>query len=187
MLLSLGSQIAAFDRSCLQAIAELRSPVANRIATDITSLGSMTVLSIEVIIASILLVYLAHQRRAALQLIVAVGGAELCVEIVKPILHRARPDVVEPLSQAFGYAFPSGHTTTSTALYLTLAMILAPWLERRARVMLAIVFGLLILLIGFSRVYLGLHSPSDVVAGFVLGSLWSLAVRRLLPASPRWR
>jgi undecaprenyl-diphosphatase len=180
MLLSLHSHIVAFDRFCLRAIAELRSPIGNRIATDITSLGSMTVISIEVIIASILLVHLANRRRAAVQLIVAVAGAELWVEIIKPILHRARPDVVEPLAQAFGYGFPSGHTTTSTALYLTLTMILAPWLERSARILLAVVFGLVIVLIGFSRVYLGLHSPSDVAAGFVLGTVWSLAVRRIM-------
>jgi undecaprenyl-diphosphatase len=183
MMLSFRSQIEAFDRFWLQAIAELRSPVANRIAADITSLGSMTVISIEVIIASLLLIYLAHRRRAALQLIVAVGGAELIVEIVKPILRRARPDVVEPLTQAFGYAFPSGHTTTSTALYLTLAMILAPWLQRNGRMLLAVVFALVTLLIGFSRIYLGLHSPSDVAAGLVLGTLWSLAVRRIVRLS----
>ena len=78
-----------------------------------------------------------------------------------------------PLIHAGGYSFPSGHATTSTALYLTLGLLAAGWVKRWETRIYILLGGLAVIaLIGFSRLYLGVHYVSDVLAGFALGAFW---------------
>jgi undecaprenyl-diphosphatase len=156
----------------------MRSPLLNRIATDLTSLGSTTLIVIQAVIAGVFLV-LTGRRRSAIQLGVATGGVELWTQIIKRLLRRARPQIVAPLVGASGFSLPSGHAASSTALYVTLALIIGPRLDQRGRRAVNIFATVLILSIAVSRVYLGVHYLSDAVFGFVLGWLWSLATAKL--------
>jgi undecaprenyl-diphosphatase len=167
-----------FDEFIIRALVELRSPVMNRIAADITALGSVIVVSIQTAMASLLLIYVARDPKSALQAAVAPAGAELWVEIIKRIVRRGRPDIAVPLADAVGYSFPSGHAAAAAALYLTLAVIVTRQLDGAARILFRVIFGMLIILVAASRVYLGIHYPTDAAGGIVLGILWAVVVLR---------
>jgi undecaprenyl-diphosphatase len=141
---------------------------------DITALGSTTVLTLIVIAASSFLALQRRFRAAALVLAATILGAS-AVTLVKALVSRARPDIVERLMVETSHSFPSGHSANSAIVYLTLATLLFPVVrERRMRVFLLGVALLLVAMIGVSRVYLGVHWPSDVLAGWAFGSCWAL-------------
>jgi undecaprenyl-diphosphatase len=119
------------------------------------------------------------RRRAAIGLAVAAVGAEMLDQILKAIFHRVRPDAFFGLPQPETYSFPSGHAMVSTCFYGALAAILATGGARKAVYW---VFGIgTPMVIGFSRVYLGVHYPSDVLAGWAAGVVWLTAVLRFSP------
>ena len=100
---------------------------------------------------------------------------------MKVIVERARPDGAEALATAGGYAFPSGHSATAVALYGALALIVARHGDARARRAAIAAAVALSVLVGVTRVYLGVHYPTDVLAGWLLGGAvlavaWRLAV-----------
>ena len=170
----------ALDEFIIRALAGYRSPLLNRIMMDITAMGSATVVSILTAIAAVLLIYVSHNPRGAIQLAVATSGAELSVEVIKRILRRPRPEIIERLVDVAGFSYPSGHTAAATGFFLTLAVIVGRSLGRRGRIAVHITFGVVIGLIGLSRVYLGVHYPSDVLSGAFLGAVWSAATLKLL-------
>ncbi|WP_048826561.1 phosphatase PAP2 family protein [Hymenobacter sp. DG25B] len=119
-------------------------------------------------------------RRAALFILLSTGGAALLNLFVKFMLARARPDVVWAGVTLDSYSFPSGHAMAAAALGLTVAILLWP---TRAR-WLAVVLGTAwMLLMGWSRVYLGVHFPSDVLAGWVGSIGWVVGVHMLFTRS----
>jgi undecaprenyl-diphosphatase len=144
------------------------------VVRDITSLGSTTVLTLVVAMVAVFLVL--HQRKRAAALVVAATSlGALAVTIVKLLIARSRPDVVGQLMAETSHSFPSGHAANSAIVYLTLATLLFPVVrERRLRIFLFAVAILLVAAIGASRVYLGVHWPSDVLAGWVFGSGWAM-------------
>jgi undecaprenyl-diphosphatase len=172
--------MVALDELIIRALADFRSPLLNRVMMDITSLGSATVVSILTAIAAVLLIYISHNPRGAIQLAMAASGAELSVEVIKRILRRPRPEVIERLVDVAGFSYPSGHTAAVTAFFLTLAVIIGRSLGRRGRIAVHITFGVVIGLVALSRVYLGVHYPSDVVSGASVGAVWSAATLKLL-------
>jgi len=108
------------------------------------------------------------RRADALRLLLAVAGGQVVVYGLKALFHRARP---EAAFASLGYSFPSGHAFTAAALY----GMLAYWLSRaapRRRASVWAVAASLILLIGFSRVYLSVHYATDVAAGYAAGLFW---------------
>lgn len=132
---------------------------------DVTALGSSVVLTLVVALTATFLALRGRMRSALLVLAATIlGGA--AVTLVKTLVARARPDLVERLMAESSNSFPSGHAANSAIVYLTLATLLFPIVrERRMR---AFVLGAalwLTLMIGLSRVYLGVHWPSDVLAG----------------------
>ncbi|BCM84735.1 phosphoesterase [Methylobacterium indicum] len=140
---------------------------------DITAFGS--VFGIVYVTACVVL-YLAitARRRAALFVVIAIGGGELLSTGLKLFFHRPRPDLVPHGMETFTASFPSGHAMLSAIAYLTLAILLAR-VERSGRVK-AFVMGLGVvttLLVGISRIYLGVHWPSDVLAGWCIGAAWA--------------
>jgi undecaprenyl-diphosphatase len=145
-------------------------------AIDLSALGGFTVLWIFGVVAVGYLIL--HQRRgSAVWLSASLIGASLFDAGLKSFFHRARPDVVPHLAEVSTSSFPSGHAMISAAAYLSVALMLAETDPRRVgRVYLLIVASVLVVLIGCSRVYLGVHWPSDVAAGWCFGSLWALAV-----------
>lgn len=157
----------------------------------ISALGSGVVAAlITTIVAAYLL--LANRIRYALTIIVVAVGTGIVMNVLKPLFERERPTIVTHIDPPGGLSFPSGHSMISAALYLTLAMMISRSLEhRRLRVFAVGTGAFLALLIGFSRVYLGVHYPTDVIAGWTVGAAWALLVgigtrkfRREVQATP---
>ena len=154
-------------------------PIGSRsfeeVMRDVTALGGFTVVTLVTVVAT--LAFLIHRRpRHALVMAGTVGLADISSEILKRVYHRPRPDLVPHGSYVYSASFPSGHSTLSAAMYLTLAMLIASLEPHRGtKVMVYALAALLMLSIGVSRVYLGVHWPSDVLAGWSLGAAWALA------------
>jgi undecaprenyl-diphosphatase len=141
---------------------------------DFTALGAISVLALLTLSVSGFLV-LAGKRRTALLVLVAVGGGLLLSFALKQGFQRPRPDLVPHGSYVYTTSFPSGHSTMAAATYLTLGALLARVQQRRRLKAFALGFAMLLtLLVGVSRVYLGVHWPTDVLAGWVAGGVWAL-------------
>jgi len=142
---------------------------------DLTALGGETAL---VLIVTIIVGFLAVQRHW-LTFWLVVGGTisgSIAVAIAKALIGRARPALTDHLVTVTSASFPSGHAANSAIIYLTIASLMVQIVEeRRARIYILIAAALLATAIGFSRVYLGVHWPSDVIAGWSFGTLWALA------------
>ncbi|RVU18128.1 phosphatase PAP2 family protein [Methylobacterium oryzihabitans] len=140
---------------------------------DITAFGS--VFGIVYVTAGVVLYLAVTARwRAALFVVAAIGGGEILSTVLKLFFRRPRPDLVPHGMETFTASFPSGHAMLSAIAYLTLAILLAR-VERGRRVK-AFVMTLGVvttLLVGVSRLYLGVHWPSDVLAGWCIGAAWA--------------
>ncbi len=118
------------------------------------------------------------RRYAAVLFVMASAGAEVVDQILKLIFQRVRPEAFFDYPEPYGYSFPSGHSFTSCAFYGVAAAILTTRLESRARgIATWTVAALLVLAIGVSRIYLGVHYPSDVLGGYAAAVVWVAAVR----------
>ena len=149
-------------------------PWVREMARDITSLGSVVVLGI---VSSFVVAYLllARSRAAALLVLVTFLGGMAINSLLKIQFARPRPDLFVPAAKVFTASFPSGHAALSAITYMTLAALLARMtVSRRLRVYFVAVAIALTLMIGVSRVYLGVHYPTDVLAGWCIGSAWAL-------------
>lgn len=175
-----GDQIS-LDRTLLLA---LRSPVdpsdplgppwIESTMRDITALGGIAILTI-VTLGTAGFLALSGKQGAARFVLVAIVGAVLLSFAMKAGFERPRPDLVPHGASVYTASFPSGHATGAAATYLTLGALLARFQpQRRVKIFALTLAVLLTLMIGFSRVYLGVHWPSDVLAGWTLGSSWAL-------------
>jgi undecaprenyl-diphosphatase len=171
---------AALDRKLLLALrnpADLADPIGPRwleeTMRDITGWGS--VVTIVVLTASVCgYLVLTHRRRVALFVLAAVGGGEGVSTLLKHFYHRPRPDLVPHGMEVFTASFPSGHAMMSAIAFLTLGTLVTR-VEPRRRVgamVMVLAIGMTIL-VGISRVYLGVHWPSDVLAGWCVGAAWA--------------
>lgn len=169
-----------FDRRVLLALRNPLNP-ADPIGSrsfeeamrDVTALGGVTVMILVTVVG--VLAFLMQRRRWHAGILAAtVLAADLSSEGLKNFYGRPRPDLVPHGAYVYSASFPSGHSTLSAATYLTLAMLIAS-LEptRGTKTMVFIVAVVLVLSIGVSRVYLGVHWPSDVLAGWCLGAAWA--------------
>lgn len=157
--------------------SDLSDPIGPRwfeeLVRDATALGGVVILSLLASTAVIAL-WLERRRRAAAWLLIATLGAFALSTLFKLLFARERPDILASDVLPATHSFPSGHTFLSAAVYLTLGAMLAHVVPRkRTRTFVLFVAVLLTLLTGFSRVYLGVHYPSDVLAGWTLGLSWA--------------
>lgn len=170
-----------FDTEILLALrtpGDLATPVGPHwlpdAMRDLTSLGSMAVL---VLITAAAIFYLLVERKplAALFVFVAVAGGQVLSSLLKLGVDRPRPDVVPHLAEVHSLSFPSGHAMMSAVTFLTLGALLAQTLPDRAtKIYVLTVAVLATLIVGFSRLYLGVHWPSDVAAGWCAGAAWAM-------------
>lgn len=169
-----------FDEAVLMAMREPNAPAdpigppwVEHSVADITALGGYAVLTLIVVaIASYLL--LAGKRGAAVLVVAAVGSGAILSETLKLGFARPRPDLVAHLAEVQSASFPSGHAMLSAITYLTLGALLARVHEKRRVKMFVLGAGIaLTMLVGVSRVYLGVHWPTDVLAGWSLGAAWA--------------
>ena len=163
---------AAVDQQVLLAVGALRSPGRTSVMQALSAVGAGEV---EIPLALLLSVRLSMIRRKA----EAAGYAAATLSgwalygVVKWVFQRPRPRVIARLSGAGWFSFPSGHATMAPLVFgLGVLIWSAPW-PRRTRLALLVLAGGLSLLIAFSRVYLGAHWPSDVLAGLLMGSGWA--------------
>ena len=149
----------------------------HKVAIDLPARGESVTAQPETHRLAIAAGYLLVARRVetALFLVVAIAGGALASTSLKLLFSRARPELVQHLVEVANASFPSGHAMNSAITYLTLGALLARTEKSTAiRIYLIALAILLTLTIGFSRVYLGVHWPSDVIAGWCLGGAWSI-------------
>ncbi|WP_112662124.1 phosphatase PAP2 family protein [Microvirga flavescens] len=169
-----------FDRALLLALRSPDNPAdplgpgwLEEAARDITGLGGTAVLGIVTVSAFIALL-MAGKRGAALLVLIAVDGGMILSGLLKSGFDRPRPDLVPHAMEVYTASFPSGHAMLSAIAYLTLGALFARMFARKR--LKAFIMGLavfLTLIIGVSRVYLGVHWPSDVLAGWCVGAAWA--------------
>jgi undecaprenyl-diphosphatase len=162
-----------FD-AVLTWIAAHRSPALTKAFLSITALGAWPTLAILVIGISVAML-LAGERRFPLTLIVTMAGTPLLSMGFKTIYARDRPTIVPHLETVADPSFPSGHTISSVAFFVTIALLVGPYAARLGVRVFLVSYALLVgALVAVSRVYLGVHHPSDVAGGALLGIAWSL-------------
>lgn len=143
-------------------------------AADVTALGSVTVLSLIVVLAVALMLSLKRWSEALVVLVGAGGGVAIS-QGLKQLFGRERPDLVYRAVEASNPSFPSGHAMLSAVVFLTLGALAARFAPRKRVKALALSAGVLLsLLVGLSRIYLGVHWTSDVLAGWSLGAAWAM-------------
>ena len=143
-------------------------------ALDITALGSATVLGLAVVTVAGFL-FLQGMWRRALIVIAASFGGWFLNGALKLLFQRPRPDVVPHLREAMSLSFPSGHALQSAAVYLTLGVLMMRFAHRRiTKIYCIAIAGSATVLVGMSRVYIGVHYPTDVIAGWLIGLSWAL-------------
>ncbi|MGI8911935.1 MAG: phosphatase PAP2 family protein [Rubrobacteraceae bacterium] len=141
----------------------------------VTALGYYSVV-IPLLAVSVLLFYRWGWKLSATLLLVSTAGGTLLTTVLKAVFRRARPEVFDSGYTASFYSFPSGHATVAAGFYGALTLLIAYRLRGRARWAVAVSGVLLVLLIGFSRLYLGVHYPTDVLAGYLAAPLWVISV-----------
>jgi undecaprenyl-diphosphatase len=162
------------DFAVLGALREVQSPGLNHLAFFFSLLGSEVLAGLMVV----LMIVFGWQRRwgAVVGLLVTVVGAQMLNNVLKDWFHRTRPAPVEGLIPAQAFSFPSGHAMVAAAFYLFVGYLAWQLLRGRTRVICAALLVLIALLIGLSRLYLGVHYLTDVVAGYIAGIAWTDAV-----------
>lgn len=182
-------KIVWFDRELLIWVASARSDALNGIMVDLTALGSPAIVTL---LASLFFIVflLLKDRVSAFHLLGAVIGGSLLNRLFKSAIARERPTIVPQLIEVSGFSYPSGHTLFATTIYLTLAIIAVRHFPHRGqRLTIFALSGCVIGLVGFSRVYLGVHYPSDVASGLLLGASWAFVVSafivKIRPAKTR--
>jgi undecaprenyl-diphosphatase len=171
----------SFDEALLVALrtpGDLADPVGpgwfEEMMRDFTALGSTGVLTLMVLAVAGFLA-MSRKGHAALFVLLSVAGGVLLSQAVKWAYARPRPDLVPHGAEVYSASFPSGHSMMSAVVYLTLGALLARTLSDMAvRSYILAVAVVLTVLVGASRVYLGVHWPTDVLAGWALGGAWAL-------------
>lgn len=172
---------SAFDSAILLAFrsaGDLADPIGpewfEETMRDFTALGGNGVLLL-ITLGALIYLLLIDKKRAAMVMAIAVGGGIVVSTLLKQAFDRPRPDLVPHGAEVFTASFPSGHSMMSAVVYLTLAAMLArvrP--EWRVKIFVLSAALFVTLLVGVSRIYLGVHWPTDVLAGWSVGAAWAL-------------
>jgi len=163
----------AFDESVIRWLAAHHTRALDVVMVEITALGTWLVVMMVVAVAALFLVLTEHKYSAILLLASTFGGIVLN-GVFKLGFDRPRPAIFVPVVHAVSSSFPSGHAMSATIVYTTVAYLAARLHKRRwARWLVMTVAFIVIALISFSRLYLGVHYPSDVLAGIVVGLAWA--------------
>ena len=175
----------AFDDAVLRWVAQHQDPELGRIALEITTLANGSTVVAVVIIAALFLWLTQHRYSAALLLVTTV--TEIVINtLLKTYFDRPRPQLFTWGDQVVTSSFPSGHSMSAAAVYFTVAYLAARLQRRRRHRLLVLAVALvLVLAIGASRMYLGVHYPSDVAAGMTMGLAWAAFCMAVLEAVQR--
>lgn len=173
------SIVGSADLDAVREVAAQRTAALTEIAKVVTWAGSAFLLVPLALICCFALAR-AGLRREALAVALSLGGAMLLSDLIKQLVSRPRPPV-EHLQGVTGSSFPSGHATQASAFWFSLVLVMRATGGSRTVTRLAAAVALvLVVAVAASRVYLGVHYPSDVVAGVLLGTGWAVFVSRCL-------
>ncbi|SEK73654.1 phosphatase PAP2 family protein [Paenibacillus sp. OK003] len=166
------NQIHVFDDTLIGWIQGMESPGMTRFMQLFTWIGSeLPVVVITILAMLVLYIYLRHKSEL-LFLACVIAGSTLLNALIKLVFQRARP-TINRIIEVSGYSFPSGHSMAAFSLYGGLAFLIWKHVPTATgRVLMIIVSAIFILTIGMSRIYLGVHYPSDVVGGYFLSGCW---------------
>jgi undecaprenyl-diphosphatase len=157
----------------------------NGTAVDITALGSPALISLFTIIGLVTLT-IKKDKMGALFLALNVIGSTLWMSVLKNIIARNRPTIIPRLIEVEGLSYPSGHSLVSTATFLSLAFLLCRHIHSKKLITSVLIStGFIIFLVAFSRLYLGVHYPSDVISGILFGISWVLWLTALFKTFSR--
>jgi len=162
----------SFDTAVLLGINSRSSPLLDTVFSTGTMLGGAVVVA-AVSLAMITALALRKSYSRALLATLIIGGTTLANFFLKLVFERSRPELWTRLVEEQSFSFPSGHAMASMALGLTIVLLTWNTRWRAAAVIGAIVY---VLFIGFSRLYLGVHYPTDILAGWLVSSLWVFAI-----------
>jgi undecaprenyl-diphosphatase len=165
----------AFDRAVLLWIESNVPAWLDGPMRAVTTLGYYRVVLPLLAVIS-LAFYLRGWRLSAIMLAVSTAGGIFLTTVLKVLFRRARPEIIDSGYTAGFYSFPSGHATVAVGFYGALALILAYHLRGPARRAVLLLGAAVVLLIGFSRLYLGVHYPTDVLVGYLAAPLWLVSV-----------
>lgn len=186
-----GGPLLRLDRNLLEVIAAHRTPTAVHVFGVVTYLGEGIVTVCVAAVAAVVLVRLLRSWAPALLLALTTTGAALTVFLVKLLIARPRPVPAPNAATEDSFAFPSGHSTHSAAVYLMVALLFLRVLRTQLGKAAALASALLLIAVtGLSRLVLGVHSPTDVLAGWILGACFTVALLSMWGLSaylPRFR
>lgn len=162
-----------FDTRLLLFFSDHRTPALNDAMRAMTTLGGSAFVVVVLAVASVVAYIRTRETRWAAFFTATTIGAIALPKIVKVLVARPRPDF-DPLVEVGGYAFPSGHATAAAAMCCALAFYVGSGRSWKARVWIWTAAGAVAFLVGLTRVYLGVHWPTDVIGGLALGAFWTL-------------
>jgi undecaprenyl-diphosphatase len=162
------------DAAASAWIGAMRSPALTQVMVDLSALGSVSVLTtVSVLILGVL--HFARNRSRATHFVIVGLGAALIPLVLKAYFSRQRPNVADRLVEVGDLSFPSGHAFGAASIYLFVAIWAWSWkLPASARLATSLGATLLIATVGMSRIYLGVHYATDVMAGVAAGAAWTL-------------
>ncbi|WP_042356027.1 phosphatase PAP2 family protein [Bacillus rubiinfantis] len=170
-------QLMAFDRIVISVVQGWEASGLTRLMKLFTFIGSTGFVIFLSLCVVIFLAKVLHHRSEVLLFVIAIIGSALLNQLLKHLFQRTRPDF-HRLIEISGYSFPSGHAMNAFTVYAMLAFILWRHISGRMGRSLLIIFSIMMIIaIGVSRIYLGVHYPSDIVGGYLASAIWlSLAI-----------
>ncbi|CAH2712982.1 hypothetical protein BACCIP111895_00115 [Neobacillus rhizosphaerae] len=165
-------KIIDFDSDVIAAIQGLESTFLTKVMKFFTFIGSAPVVIILSVILMVFLYKVLHHRLELILFISAIIGSAVLNQILKQIFHRVRPNF-HRLIDISGYSYPSGHAMNAFTVYVIISFLLWRHIESKwGRSLLIFISGVMILGIGISRIYLGVHYPSDIIGGYLASGFW---------------
>jgi membrane-associated phospholipid phosphatase len=169
----LESEVERFDSAIIGFFNHIASDTLGNIMFVFTELGSLWFLTMFSVIMMSILWWKKKDKWSILLFIIGIGGGGLLTKLLKYYYGRERPSINEEID-AIGYSFPSGHSMGSLIFYgfMTYFISRSTPISKKVKGLIAGISAVLIVLIGISRIYLGAHYPSDVIAGHLAGAIW---------------
>lgn len=161
-----------FDKVILKKFREVRGSELSQSMTDLTALGSVSVITLLTCVIGIFLI--AHKDwKGLFYIMIVISGSAIIPVFLKNYFNRERPDVLDRLALVKSTSFPSGHSFGATVAYLALAFLLSRQIkEIKLEILYYTLAAIIVALVGTSRMYLGVHYPSDIAGGICVGIIW---------------